>query len=65
MASLHWSERERDTNISIIGQRSLHINRPRMSSQTIFNLLTLKAKLLGKRLDILQEAREFEERNSL
>ena len=60
--SLHWMDNP-DPNVSPAGRQVKHTGRPRMSAQTIVNLLTLKAKLEGRELDILAEAQEFEKRN--
>lgn len=61
--SMHWMDNP-DPNIVISGKHWHHTNRPRMSSLTIVNMLSLKAKLEGRKLNILAEAQEFEERNA-
>jgi len=59
--SMHWSERKADPNIKRTGFYSQHINRPRIDGQTILNMLTLKAELMGSKLDVLAEAERFEQ----
>lgn len=61
---LHWTERARDPNMQRTAFFSLHVNRPRISSEAILKLLTLKSQLLGTKLDILSESDQFEARNS-
>lgn len=60
---LHWTEQKRDSNLQRTPFFTLHTNRPRISSETILKLLTLKSHLLGTSLDILKEAQQFEAKN--
>lgn len=62
---LHWSERAADPNTLHTKFFTKHTNRPRISSETILKMLTLKSHLLGTKLDIAREAEEFETRNGL
>lgn len=62
---LHWSDKPLDLNLRPTKFWTKHINRPRMSSETILSLLALKSEIMGTKLDILKEAEEFEIRNGL
>jgi hypothetical protein len=58
----HWMDNP-DPNIYPAGRQTKHAGCIRMSAQTILNLLSLKAKLEGRKLDILAEAQAFERQN--
>lgn len=59
---LHWMDNS-DPNVAVAGRYAPHINRPRISAETIVKLFTLKAKLEGKSVNIVRESQEFEEKN--
>lgn len=61
--SLHWMDAVNDPNVHQTKMFSTHINRPRISGETIFKMLSLKSKMLGERLDMNKEVEAFEEVN--
>lgn len=60
--SQHWMDVEPDPNIRRSKEHIEHINRIRISADSLIKILELKAQLLGKRLDVLKEAQAFEDR---
>lgn len=62
-AGTHWTTWPDDPNIRKSVFNNPHIHRPRISSETILQMLTLKSQMLGEKLDILKEAEAFEQRN--
>jgi hypothetical protein len=63
MATLHWLDRGPNPDAKPTKFWSTHTNRPRISAETILKMLTWKAQLMGKRVDVLRESDEFVEKN--